>query len=67
MIGIRPGEKVHELLVTEDESRHSYETDDGYVILPEHASWELGSVAGSTAASRLPLLVGRQRLVAVGR
>jgi UDP-N-acetylglucosamine 4,6-dehydratase/5-epimerase len=37
---------VHELLVTEDESRHSYEIDDGYVILPEHASWELTTVAG---------------------
>ena len=41
MIGIRPGEKLHELLVTEDESRHSYDTDDGFVILPEHASWPL--------------------------
>ncbi len=46
VVGIRPGEKVHELLVTEDESRHSYEIDDGYVILPEHVSWELKTVAG---------------------
>jgi UDP-N-acetylglucosamine 4,6-dehydratase len=41
VIGIRPGEKLHEVLVTEDESRHAYETDETYVIMPEHASWEL--------------------------
>lgn len=41
IIGIRPGEKLHELLVTEDESRHAYEVDNGYVVMPEYASWEL--------------------------
>jgi len=41
IIGIRPGEKLHELLVTEDESRHTYETPETYVIMPEYASWEL--------------------------
>jgi UDP-N-acetylglucosamine 4,6-dehydratase len=40
-IGIRHGEKLHEVLVTEDESRHTVETDAGFVILPEYASWEL--------------------------
>jgi UDP-N-acetylglucosamine 4,6-dehydratase/5-epimerase len=47
IIGIRPGEKLHEMLVTEDESRHSYELDDRYVILPEYASWELREPGGS--------------------
>ena len=41
VIGIRPGEKLHELLVTEDESRHAYEVDNGFIIMPEYASWEL--------------------------
>src|SRR4051794_7693481 len=41
VIGIRPGEKLHELLVTEDESRHAYEVDNGFVIMPEYPSWEL--------------------------
>lgn len=47
-IGIRPGEKLHELLITEDESRHSYEVEKGYVILPEYASWELKIPEGGT-------------------
>jgi len=50
IIGIRPGEKLHELLVTEDESRHTYELDDRYVILPEYASWELREPGGSRMA-----------------
>ena len=52
IIGIRPGEKLHEMLVTEDESRHSYELDDRYVILPEYASWALQQVEGRAAWRR---------------
>ena len=44
VIGVRPGEKFHEVLVTEDESRHSYELDDRYVIFPEYISWPLREV-----------------------
>lgn len=39
IIGIRPGEKLHETLLTEDESRHSLEFDDRYVIEPEFPFW----------------------------
>ena len=38
-VGIRPGEKLHEVLVTEDESRHARELDDSYVIVPEFHPW----------------------------
>ena len=34
MIGIRPGEKLHEVLVTEDESRHARALPDRYIIYP---------------------------------
>ena len=38
-IGIRPGEKLHEVLVGEDESRQTIELDDSYVIAPAHPWW----------------------------
>jgi FlaA1/EpsC-like NDP-sugar epimerase len=40
IIGIRPGEKLHELLLTTDESRHAIDAGDVYVVLPEHPWWE---------------------------
>ena len=39
IIGIRPGEKIHEVLVTEDESRRARELADRYVIYPPLPSW----------------------------
>jgi UDP-N-acetylglucosamine 4,6-dehydratase/5-epimerase len=33
--GIRPGEKLHELMIGEDDARHTMEFDDYYVIAPE--------------------------------
>jgi UDP-N-acetylglucosamine 4,6-dehydratase len=39
-IGIRPGEKVHEVLLSEDEARHSVELPDCYTITPSHPWWK---------------------------
>jgi UDP-N-acetylglucosamine 4,6-dehydratase len=39
IIGIRPGEKLHEVLVSEDESRQARELDDMFVIEPIEPSW----------------------------
>lgn len=33
-IGIRPGEKLHEVMIPEDDSRHCYEFDEFYLIEP---------------------------------
>ena len=38
--GIRPGEKLHETLVSADEARHTAVLDDMYVIKPEHTWWD---------------------------
>ena len=39
-IGIRPGEKLHELLISEDEVRQTLELDDMYVKKPAHPWWK---------------------------
>jgi FlaA1/EpsC-like NDP-sugar epimerase len=37
--GIRPGEKLHECLISTDEARHTVRLDDMFVIKPEHQWW----------------------------
>jgi len=39
VIGIRPGEKLHEILVTSDDARNTMEFEDYYVIEPAFAFW----------------------------
>ena len=39
VIGIRPGEKLHELMISEDDARNTIEFKDYYVIQPEFSWW----------------------------
>jgi UDP-N-acetylglucosamine 4,6-dehydratase/5-epimerase len=50
-VGIRPGEKIHEVLLTEDEARHALEMDTYFIVLPEQAFW--GSRAEMHPGSKL--------------
>jgi UDP-N-acetylglucosamine 4,6-dehydratase len=50
VIGIRAGEKLHEVLISEDEARHTVELDDMFVIEPQ-ALW-FGARGGSAPADR---------------
>ncbi|ABI66249.1 UDP-N-acetylglucosamine 4,6-dehydratase (inverting) [Maricaulis maris] len=38
VIGIRPGEKLHEIMIPEDDARTTIELDDRFAILPAHAA-----------------------------
>lgn len=39
-IGIRPGEKLHEVMIPVDDARHTLEYDDHYRIMPEFRTWQ---------------------------
>ena len=39
IIGIRPGEKLHEVLISEDEARTTVEMESMYVVQPAEALW----------------------------
>lgn len=39
-IGIRPGEKLHEVLVTEEEGRNTVSYNGIYVIMPQLSWWK---------------------------
>lgn len=40
IVGIRPGEKLHEVMITEDDARTTVELDDRYVIQPPFVWWD---------------------------
>jgi len=44
-VGIRPGEKLHEVLLSVDEARHSVEFDDMFIIEPLFPWWGGGKPA----------------------
>jgi UDP-N-acetylglucosamine 4,6-dehydratase/5-epimerase len=46
IIGIRPGEKLHEMMITSDDARHTTEYDDFYVIEPEFPWWNHRKLPG---------------------
>ena len=44
-VGIRPGEKLHEEMVTETDALNSLELSDYFVILPSLAQWDVAEFA----------------------
>jgi len=46
IVGIRNGEKLHELMITEDDSRHTVDLDSFYMITPQFSWWDDVTYAG---------------------
>jgi UDP-N-acetylglucosamine 4,6-dehydratase len=40
IVGIRPGEKLHEVLISEDEARSTVEAEGMYIVKPPETLWE---------------------------
>lgn len=53
VVGIRPGEKLHEVMITEDDSRVTVDIGDRYVVEPIFATWPRQSFA-EDGAGRVP-------------
>ncbi len=54
VIGIRPGEKLHEMMISADDARSTYELDDRYVIEPEFAEYTRKSFAKVRGIKKVP-------------
>jgi UDP-N-acetylglucosamine 4,6-dehydratase len=52
IVGIRPGEKIHEVLITADESRHAVAFEDHFSIHPSFPFWDQNE--GFPAGDELP-------------
>jgi len=50
-VGIRPGEKLHEVLVSEDEARNTLDLPGMYVIQPSHPWWKDENWSGGARVS----------------
>ena len=49
IIGIRPGEKLHEVMIPTDDARATVELDDRYIITPSFVRWRSNGMWGDKA------------------
>lgn len=54
IIGIRPGEKVHEEMISSSDSYNAYDIGKYYVILPTIAKWKLEDFIDKFKAKKVP-------------
>ena len=43
IIGVRPGEKIHEVMISADDARHTIEMNDYFIVKPEFPWWDSNS------------------------
>tara|TARA_B100000965_G_C19582516_1_gene754264 strand:- start:1073 stop:2062 length:990 start_codon:yes stop_codon:yes gene_type:complete len=53
-VGIRPGEKLHEEMITKSDSYSTYDLGSYFVILPQNPRWDLSKYLKSSNASSVP-------------
>jgi FlaA1/EpsC-like NDP-sugar epimerase len=55
VIGIRPGEKIHEEMITSSDSFTTYDLGKYYVILPQTPLWKLQDYIAHFGAKPVPV------------
>jgi UDP-N-acetylglucosamine 4,6-dehydratase len=55
VIGIRPGEKLHEVMIPEEEIRNAVDMGDHYVIQPNHHWWNISQFKEMVEAKGKPI------------
>lgn len=55
IIGIRPGEKVHEEMITASDSFYTYDLGKYYTILPSVANWPVDKFMEAFNATKVPI------------
>lgn len=54
IVGIRPGEKLHEYMISEEDARNTVEYEDYYVIQPEFTWWSKDKYINQNGGKKLP-------------
>ena len=54
VIGIRPGEKIHEEMITSSDSFFTYDLGKYYAILPQTTSWDIHEFTEAFNAKKVP-------------
>jgi UDP-N-acetylglucosamine 4,6-dehydratase len=54
IVGIRPGEKIHEEMITSSDSFTAYDLGKYYVILPQVPNWNINEYIAHFGAKRVP-------------
>jgi FlaA1/EpsC-like NDP-sugar epimerase len=54
LVGIRPGEKIHEEMITYSDSFTTYDTGKYFVVLPQITNWDLNEFIKKFNAVKVP-------------
>ena len=54
IVGIRPGEKIHEEMITESDSFNTYDLGKYYAILPTVTNWDIKAFIKAFSGKKVP-------------
>ncbi len=53
IVGIRPGEKIHEVMITADDARMTWDHESHFTVLPDRPHWSLEQWLDETGAKKV--------------